>query len=76
MARALQARADLELLLLDFVGEHSASLDPDTTFQLLDSHGHADVKKKRMHTINRTRFLFLLSRLLQICSERPAGLFL
>jgi hypothetical protein len=34
----------LELKLLDFLEEHQGSLDHDTTFQLLDGHGHAEVR--------------------------------
>jgi hypothetical protein len=44
LSRQLQQRADLELLLLDFLDEHAASLDRETTFQLLDGHGHAEVR--------------------------------
>lgn len=48
-ALLLQAREDLELKLLDFLEEHQSSLAHDTTFQLLDGHGHAEVGGLNTH---------------------------
>jgi hypothetical protein len=38
--------ADLEHKVLDFLEEHRSSLDQETTFQLLASHGNAQALVK------------------------------